>query len=497
MAKYPHIDELPPVPRRRGFWNRIWRHLPGISVLVLSALLITVVLWPYVVITIPSGRVGVLWKRFNGIDIYCWCWVGRGTVLDPREIREEGLHLVWPWDKLFLYDLRLQSSTQTFNAISKDGVNVRAQISTRYQLLHNSVAVLHKFIGPDYLNSVLMPEIGSQAREIISEFTAEEVYTSREQIQKQIRDAAQRSLSANLNKLVQPEAMEQPDPKHYNDFLQDSIQILDTLVLSIELPPEIVAAINRQTEQYYMIQEYKFRVQREAEESKRKQIEADGIAAFQKTVSKGISDSYLRWRGIEATLELAKSPNSKIVVIGSGKDGLPIILNSAENPLGANSGAGPQGGQSGQGAQNGQTGQASEGNIPETQEAPAGSQGQPGVPGSSSTPPAALTPSAPPSGNKPPAGHSSNNSAPNADQAADARSFSDHDADARTYSDQDADARTSNVAQDEPNVAHAAGPLDVPGVRSLLSRISGVLQAGAQLTAPAPPPQSPQSKSGK
>ncbi len=104
------------------------------------------------------------------------------------------------------------------------------------------------------------------------------------------------------------------------------MQILDTLVLSIELPPDIVAAINRQTEQYYMIQEYKFRVQREAEESKRKQIEADGIAAFQKTVSQGISDSYLRWRGIEATLQLALSPNAKVVVIGAGKDGLPIIL---------------------------------------------------------------------------------------------------------------------------------------------------------------------------
>jgi regulator of protease activity HflC (stomatin/prohibitin superfamily) len=459
MAKYPQsIDDLPPVPPRRGFLNRMWRHLPGIAVLVMSALLITVVLWPYVVITIPSGRVGVLWKRFNGIDIYCWCWVGRGTVLDPREIREEGLHLVWPWDKLFLYDLRLQSSTQTFNAISKDGVSVRAQISTRYQLLHNSVAVLHKFIGPDYLNSVLNPEIGSQARQVISQYTAEEVYTSRDQIQKQIRDNAQKSLEANLNRLVQPEAMEQPDPKHYNDFLQDAIQILDTLVLSIELPPEIVAAINRQTEQYYMIQEYKFRVQREAEESRRKQIEADGIAAFQKTVSQGISESYLRWRGIEATLELAKSPNSKIVVIGSGKDGLPIILNSAESPIGP-AGANPQTGTGG-----------GEGNIPETQEAPASSQGQPGVPGSSSTPPAALTPNAPPSapsgatGNKPPGRSSSG--APN-------------------NSDQSADARTSSLASEEPNVARAAGPLDVPGVSSILSRISGALQAGAQLAAPA------------
>ena len=80
-------------------------------------------------------------------------------------------------------------------------------------------------------------------------------------MQEQIRENAQKRLGENLNKLVQPEAMEQPDPKHYNDFLQGSIQILDTLVLSIELPPAIVAAINRQTEQYYLIQEYKFRVE--------------------------------------------------------------------------------------------------------------------------------------------------------------------------------------------------------------------------------------------
>jgi prohibitin 2 len=215
MASYPQsIDDLPPPPRRRGWWRLLWRHLPGLSVIVMIGLLIVVVLWPYVVITVPSGKVGVLWKRFNGLDLYCWCWVGRGTVLDPRELREEGLHIIWPWDKLYLYDLRLQSNTQTYNAISKDGVSVAAEISVRYQLLHNSVAVLHKFIGPDYLNSVIAPEIGSQARQVISQYTAEQVYTSREEIQKQIRDEAQKSLAANLNKLVQPEAMEQPDPRH-------------------------------------------------------------------------------------------------------------------------------------------------------------------------------------------------------------------------------------------------------------------------------------------
>ena len=97
MAKYPeYFDELPPVPRSRRWSRHIIRHLPGVSVLVLTALLATIVLWPYMIITVPSGRVGVLWKRFNGVDFYCFCWVGRGTVLAPQELREEGLHLIWP-----------------------------------------------------------------------------------------------------------------------------------------------------------------------------------------------------------------------------------------------------------------------------------------------------------------------------------------------------------------------------------------------------------------
>jgi prohibitin 2 len=460
MASYPEsIDDLAPPPAKRGWRRTLLRHLPGLSFVALVGLLIVVVLWPYVIITVPSGSVGVLWKRFNGLDLYCWCWVGRGTVLDPRELREEGLHIIWPWDKLYLYNLRLQSTQQTYNAISKDGVNVKAQISVRYQLLHNSVAVLHKFIGPDFLTSVVNPEIGSQARQVISQYTGEAVYTSREQIQKQIRDATQRSLAANLNKLVQPEAMEQPDPKHYNDFLQDAIQILDTLVLSIELPPDIVAAINRQTEQYYMIQEYKFRVEREAEESKRKQIEADGIAAFQKTVSQGISDSYLRWRGIEATLLLSQSPNAKVVVIGSGKDGLPIILNAEPNP----SGAGSQSGGSGASSTTSGSGASSSGtpaSSPSGNPAPA--------PNSSAPPNTSTTPGAAPAGPGSPPGKP----APGTSGAA-----------TPVAPDETANASPVVLAQPEKTLSSASA-LDIPGVRPILSGISGALRAGADLISP-------------
>jgi len=334
MATYPEsLDGNPPVVRKRGAWNFLTRRLPSFAFMLLVLFLAVTVLWRYIVITVPSGHVGVLWKRFNTFDYYCWCFAGRGTMLNPQQLRGEGLHLVWPWDRLFIYNLRLQSTAQTYNAISRDGVNVTIQMNIRYQLLHNAVAVLHKFIGPEYFNSVVSPEIGSQTRQVIAQYTAQEVYTSREAIQEKVRDNARKGLGANLNKLVQPEAMEQPDPKNYNDALQYSIQIIDTLVLSIELPPAIVAAINRQTEQFYLIQEYRYRVEREAQESRRKQIEANGIAAFQQTVSQGISDSYLRWRGIEATLALSQSPNSKIVVIG-GRDGLPIILGNVDQPAG-------------------------------------------------------------------------------------------------------------------------------------------------------------------
>jgi hypothetical protein len=160
MAKYPEsLDGMPP---RRRTWRRfIGRHLPSLSITLLVGLLMATILFPYVVITVPSGSVGVLWKRFNGYDLYCWCFVGRGTILDPRELRDEGLHVIWPWDKLYIYSLRLQSSTQTYNAISKDGVKVTQEINVRFQLLHNYVAVLLNLLVQYLVRSE--PEMGRGA----------------------------------------------------------------------------------------------------------------------------------------------------------------------------------------------------------------------------------------------------------------------------------------------------------------------------------------------
>jgi regulator of protease activity HflC (stomatin/prohibitin superfamily) len=275
--------------------------------------LVGVVLFPYFAVTVPSGHVGVLWKRFGG-----------GTVLDPRQLRDEGLHLILPWNELFIYDLRLQSVTQAYNAISSDGVSLDATMNVRFRLQRDAIPVLHQAIGPNYIDLLVRPGIGSLTREVMAQYTAEQVYsTARQEIQDKIRSLVVDRLS---EKMMEREG---EGEEQYRVSMRDTVILFDTLVYGIELPALVVNAINRKTEQYYIAEEYKFRVEREKRESERKKIEAEGIREFQQIVSQGISDSYLAWRGIEATLQLAQSTNSKVVIIGSGRDGLPVILGNA------------------------------------------------------------------------------------------------------------------------------------------------------------------------
>src|SRR5437016_5306557 len=307
-------DGTPPPPMTRARWRRFAdRHLPSIVIYLMVATLVAVVLYPHMVITVPSGYVGVLWKRFSN-----------GTVLDPRLLKNEGFNFVAPWNQVFLYDLRLQSFTESYNAISSDGVNLNASIVVRFRLQRDAVPVLHQAIGPNYEQVLIQPGIGSLTREVIAQYTAEQVYsTARQEIQDKIRDLVENRLSEKM--------MEHEGEESYRVSMRDTIILYDILVTGIELPAAIVAAINRKTEQYYIAEEYKFRVEREKRESERKKIEAEGIRDFQQTVSQGISESYLRWRGIEATLQLSQSANSKVVIIGSGKDGLPIILGNVDS----------------------------------------------------------------------------------------------------------------------------------------------------------------------
>jgi regulator of protease activity HflC (stomatin/prohibitin superfamily) len=317
----PALDgkPLPPPRRLNKWWHFVERRLPIIVIYLMVISLIGAILAPHMFVTVPSGHVGLMWKRFRG-----------GTLLDPRQLKDEGLRVLLPWDKMFLYDLRLQTTTDTYNAITKDGVSIHATVSVRFRLKHDSVPQLHQAIGPDYVARLVRPEIGSRMREVIAEYTAEEVYsTKRQEIQQRIRGHTQSMMSRQTMERT-AEQSEYGDA--YRIPMDEILNLLDTLVLGITLPPTVVNAINRKVEQYYLSEEYVFRVARERKESERKVIEANGIAEFQRIVSQGISDSYLRWRGIEATLQLAQSNNTKIVVIGNSKDGMPIILGNVDTP---------------------------------------------------------------------------------------------------------------------------------------------------------------------
>jgi regulator of protease activity HflC (stomatin/prohibitin superfamily) len=310
------VDGTPPPTTTPSRWRRfVERYLPSVVIYLMVATLVAVVLYPHMVITVPSGQVGVLWKRFGG-----------GTVLDPRKLKNEGFNLILPWNRVFLYDLRLQSFTESYNAISSDGVSLTATVIVRFRLQRDAVPVLHQAIGPNYVQVLAQPGIGSLTRQVIAEYTAEQVYsTARQEIQEKIRSLVEARLSEKMMEHAGEE-----DEESYRVSMSATFILYDILVTGIELPAAIVAAINRKTEQYYIAEEYKFRVEREKRESERKKIEAEGIRDFQQIVSQGISDSYLRWRGIEATLQLSQSRNAKTVIIGNGKDGLLIILGNVD-----------------------------------------------------------------------------------------------------------------------------------------------------------------------
>src|SRR6476620_8536619 len=183
------VDGSMPRTRAPSKWRRFLEsHLPSLVIYLMVATLVAVVLYPHMVVTVPSGEVGVLWKRFGG-----------GPMLDPRKLKNEGFNLILPWNRVFLYDLRLQSFTESYNAISSDGVSLTATIIVRFRLQRDAVPVLHQAIGPNYVRVLAQPGIGSLTREVMAQYTAEQVYsTARQEIQDKIRSLVEDRLSEKM-----------------------------------------------------------------------------------------------------------------------------------------------------------------------------------------------------------------------------------------------------------------------------------------------------------
>jgi regulator of protease activity HflC (stomatin/prohibitin superfamily) len=299
-------------PDRRSQRSSLSQNRVGTILTVLVALFVIAASWRWIVVTVPAGHVGVMWYRFAG-----------GT--ETKFAFNEGTHLVLPWNKMQVYDTRVQQISRDFDVLTQDGLMITVNIAARFRLNDAMVGYLHKTVGPDYVDILLVPAIGSHTRQVFSQNSPESVYSVRRvPIQAEIKDAIMEGLTPGFGLQTLPGA-----PWLY---------VQDVLIRSIRFSPDLQAAINRKMEQYQIKEEYSYRLQREELESKRKEVEAQGIARFQSIVGAGISDNYLRWKGIDATLALAQSPNAKVVVIGTPRDGLPLILGGPDgsSPVVAN-----------------------------------------------------------------------------------------------------------------------------------------------------------------
>lgn len=236
---------------------------------------------------IPAGHVGV-------IDFF-------GNVSD--QTLKPGVNFVNPLANVIKFDARTQELKEVMNVPSKEGLSVELEISLLYSLSFENANKIYKTVGEDYVEKILIPQFRSVVRGVTARYEARALYTA-------AREQLSMEMETELSKLVKPRG----------------ITLEAAPLRQIILPPGLTLSIEEKLKSEQESQRMEFILQRETQEAERKRIEAKGISDFQNIVAKGISDQLLKWKGIEATEKLASSNNTKIVVIGAGKDGLPLIL---------------------------------------------------------------------------------------------------------------------------------------------------------------------------
>jgi regulator of protease activity HflC (stomatin/prohibitin superfamily) len=242
-------------------------------------------------VTIDAGEAGVLWKRFAG-----------GVVTDKPALGE-GFHIVAPWNNVIVYEVRQMELTEKMKVLSSNGLDIQLEATAWYQPQSDNLGLLHQTKGQSYLDRVLKPAIRSATRSVVGRYTPEQIYSSK-------RDVIQNEIYDETKLIVEDQY----------------IQLNDVLVRDVTLPPAIKDAIERKLDQEQQSLEYEFRLITAEKEAEKQIIEAQGKADANRILSASLTDKILQDKGIEATLRLAESPNAKVVIIGSGKDGMPIIL---------------------------------------------------------------------------------------------------------------------------------------------------------------------------
>ena len=253
---------------------------------LLIGVFVFIVLWASIA-RVPTGHVGVL-TLFGRVT---------GTILP------EGLHLANPLTVNNTLSVRTQEVKETASVPSNEGLIMTMDTSLLFHLDPEKAADVFRRLGPRYAEVVVEPNLRSAIREATASHSANALYSSeRERVAQQINDQLKRELESR------------------------GMVVEAVLLREIALPASLKASIElKQTAEQESLA-MAFRLQKEQQEAERKRIEAAGIRDFQQIVAQGISPQLLEWKGIEATEKLADSKNSKIVVIGSGKNGLPVIL---------------------------------------------------------------------------------------------------------------------------------------------------------------------------
>lgn len=223
--------------------------------------------------------------------------------IDKDNVYQPGLNIVAPWNQMITFDVSEQKLDESMDVLSSNGLSITVDISVRYKPKQNDVGYLYEQFKMNYDDKLVRQELRSIVRKVIGRYTPEELYSSKREEVETIMD------------------------NQTTDILNENhVELTALLIRSVQLPKKIIDAIEAKLDQEQQSLAYKFRLEKEISEAERKKIAAQGEAAANQIINSSLTSSLLKMRGIEATTELAKSPNSKVIVIGNSENGLPIIL---------------------------------------------------------------------------------------------------------------------------------------------------------------------------
>jgi regulator of protease activity HflC (stomatin/prohibitin superfamily) len=226
-----------------------------------------------------------------------------GSGLEKDQVIEPGFHMKAPWNDVYIYTVNEVSSDENMDVLDKNGLSIHVDITVRFFPIPDKIGYIHEKFTKNYVNVLIIPEVRSTVRQVMGRYTAEEIYSTK-------RAEVENAITTETEKIL-----------HASNVTATAV-----LIRSINLPEQIKAAIENKLQQQQESLAYQYRLDKEKSEAERKRIAAEGESRANNIINNSLSDKLLKMRGIEATLELAKSPNSKVVIIGSGKDGLPMIL---------------------------------------------------------------------------------------------------------------------------------------------------------------------------